>query len=96
MQTTSDKTITIFEVASIIGEILKKKNLLAFGALDYRPDQVMRLQPLCETLTGLGWRPQIGFVNGVKQTIDWLQGKNLEPLETELGKILKFKIPSRL
>jgi UDP-glucose 4-epimerase len=90
------KTITIFEVASIIGEILKKKNLLAFGALDYRPDQVMRLQPLCETLTGLGWRPQIGFVNGVKQTIDWLQGKNLEPLETELGKILKFKIPSRL
>jgi UDP-glucose 4-epimerase len=90
------KTIAIFEVASTIGEILKKKKLLAFGALDYRPDQVMRLEPLCETLTGLGWYPQIGFENGIKQTIDWLQRKNLEPLKTELGKILEFKIPSRL
>jgi nucleoside-diphosphate-sugar epimerase len=90
------KTVSVYEVASIIGEILDKKELLVFGGLDYRSDQVMRLEPLCETLTGAGWHPQIDLKGGIKQTIDWLQRNHLKPLITEDGKILDFKIPSRL
>ena len=90
------ETISVFEVASTIGEILKKEKLLVFGALEYRSDQVMRLHPECETLTGSGWRPLIDFEVGIKQTIDWLQGKRLQPLITNAGKILDFKLPSRI
>jgi nucleoside-diphosphate-sugar epimerase len=90
------QTISVREVASIIGEILNKKELLLFGALDYRPDQVMRLEPLCETLTSAGWSPQISFDEGIRHTTDWLQKKPTKPLKTLAGKILDFKLPSRL
>jgi UDP-glucose 4-epimerase len=90
------QTISVHEVASIIGEILNKKELLLFGALDYRSDQVMRLEPLCETLLSSGWNPQISFDEGIRQTINWLQKKPLEPLKTLDGKTLDFKLPSRL
>ena len=89
------QTITVNEVASIIGEMLQKNELLMFGAIAYRPDQVMRLQPLCETLTNAGWRPQIDFVEGIKQTVDWLQRKELHPVKTRNGNVLDFKIPLR-
>jgi nucleoside-diphosphate-sugar epimerase len=90
------QTISVHEAASIIGEILNKKNLLLFGALDYRSDQVMRLEPLCETLIGAGWCPQISFDEGIRQTINWLQKKPLKSLYTLDGKTLNFKLPSRL
>ena len=89
------QTISIRGAASIIGKVLEKEELLEFGALDYRPDQVMRLQPLCETLTKSGWSPQISFEQGIRQTIDWLQRKDLRPIFTESGKTLDFKIPAR-
>jgi dTDP-D-glucose 4,6-dehydratase len=69
--------------------------LLAFGAIDYRTDQVMKLQPICETLTRIGWQPQVGFLEGINQTIDWLMGKDVHPLKTKTGKTLDFKLPSR-
>jgi len=90
------QTLSIHEVASIIGEILEKKELLRFGVLEYRSDQVMRLEPLCETLTDAGWCPQIGFDDGIRQTIDWLQKKPLKSLQTLGGKTLDLKLPSRL
>jgi UDP-glucose 4-epimerase len=90
------QTISVHEVASIIGEILEKKELLRFGVLEYRSDQVMRLEPLCETLTDAGWCPQIRFDEGIRQTIDWLQKKPLKSLQTLDGKTLDFKLPSRL
>jgi dTDP-glucose 4,6-dehydratase len=89
------QTISIHDAASTIGKILEKKELLKFGALEYRPDQVMRLQPLCETLTKSGWRPQISFEQGIRQTIDWFQRKDLQPIITESGQSLDFKLPVR-
>ena len=87
--------ISIYDAASTIGKILEKEDLLKFGALDYRPDQVMKLQPLCETLTKVGWCPQISFEQGIRQTIDWLQRKDLQPIITESGQSLDFKLPVR-
>ena len=89
------QTISIRDAASTIGKILEKEELLKFGALDYRPDQVMMLEPLCETLTEAGWYPQISFEEGVKQTIDWLQRKDLQPIIAESGRTLDFKLPAR-
>lgn len=90
------QTISVHKVASIIGEILEKKELLLFGALDYRSDQVMRLEPLCEKLTNAGWFPQISFDEGIRQTVDWLQNKQTNSLKTLDGKTLDFKLPSRI
>jgi nucleoside-diphosphate-sugar epimerase len=89
------QTISIYDAATTIGRILEKQELLEFGALDYRPDQVMRLQPLCETLTKAGWHPQISFEQGIRQTIDWLQRKELQPIITDSGQSLDFKLPVR-
>ena len=90
------QTISVHQVASTVGEILNKKELLKFGALEYRSDQVMQLEPLCETLTCIGWYPQVSFDEGIRQTIDWLQRKPLGPLKTTSGKYLDFKLPTRL
>jgi UDP-glucose 4-epimerase len=89
------ETIAIRSAASTIGKILKKEELLKFGALDYRIDQVMRLQPLCETLTLAGWSPQVSFNEGIQQTIDWLQRKPLRPIATLSGETLDFTLPVR-
>jgi len=89
------ETISIREVGTIIGKILRKEDLLEFGALEYRKDQVMKMQPKCETLTNAGWRPQISFAQGIKQTIDWLQRVDLEPVLTQRGETLNFKLPVR-
>lgn len=89
------ETISIRNVGSIIGQHLNKENLLEFGALEYRQDQVMKLQPLCETLVNAGWQPQISFDTGIRQTIDWLQRKQLIPFTTIGGETLEFNLPLR-
>jgi nucleoside-diphosphate-sugar epimerase len=89
------ETISIHDAASTIGRILQKESLLDFGAIDYRQDQVMRLQPLCETLTSAGWQPQISFIEGITQTIDWLKRNDLAPVRTIDGRMLSFTLPVR-
>jgi nucleoside-diphosphate-sugar epimerase len=88
-------TISIREAGLKIQETLGRENLLLFGALKYRPDQVMRLQPLCEKLTSIGWKPQINFDEGIRQTIDWFKGTTPSPLITESGESLDLNLPSR-
>jgi nucleoside-diphosphate-sugar epimerase len=88
-------TISIREVGLTIANLLKKTELLDIGALEYRPDQVMKLKPLCETLTRLGWRPQITFQKGIEQTIDWLSKKELISILTENKKTIHFDLPAR-
>jgi UDP-glucose 4-epimerase len=89
------QTISIRDVGLKIGQILDKSELLDFGAIEYRHDQVMRLQPMCETIIGAGWYPQIAFNEGIQQTIDWLKGKPLKPLLTIDGSFLDVKLPVR-
>ncbi len=89
------QTISIHEVGSTIGKILDREHLIDFGALAYRIDQVMRLQPKCETLIKSGWYPEIPFLDGIKQTIDWLQRKSLTNIITKNGTPLIFDLPER-
>jgi nucleoside-diphosphate-sugar epimerase len=89
------QTIMIRDVALKIGNALGKVHLLDFGAVAYRPDQVMKLQPLCEALTNSGWYPQIAFDQGIKQTIEWLEKKVPEPIRLESGDLLEINLPLR-
>jgi UDP-glucose 4-epimerase len=90
------ETISIYKVCLTIGKMLEKQDLLDIGALEYRVDQVMKLRPLCETLTQNGWLPEISFDEGIRQTVDWLRRKSLSPLQTINGNSLDFTIPTRL
>ena len=89
------QTIILQDAINLIADQLGAKGLLGFGALAYRPDQVMKLEPACESLNLIGWKPVVTFENGIKQTIQWRHGMALDPLRCEDGQEVVFKLPSR-
>lgn len=89
-------TIILRDAVNSIAEKLSSQNLLNFGSVDYREDQVMKLKPLCEKLTGANWKPEIDFESGITQTINWLLRKNSSKLILNSGKELSFNLPSRI
>jgi UDP-glucose 4-epimerase len=89
------KTIILKDAIHIIADKLGANHLLGFGNMDYRPDQVMKLEPACESLTAIGWKPIVSFENGIAQTIQWLHGITLDPLRCDNGKVIAFKLPPR-
>jgi nucleoside-diphosphate-sugar epimerase len=78
-----------------ISKTLSAQNLLEFGAVEYRPDQVMKLKPLCEKLAQSGWRPEVSFQNGILQTIAWLTNEPCNELLLKTNQIVTFDLPVR-
>jgi nucleoside-diphosphate-sugar epimerase len=78
-----------------ISRILNAPNLLEFGAVEYRPDQVMKLKPLCEKLTQVGWKPEVSFNSGILQTIAWLTNKPCNELLLKTNQKTIFDLPAR-
>jgi UDP-glucose 4-epimerase len=89
------QTIILKDAIHMIAEQLGAQELLGFGKLAYRPDQVMKLEPACETLSAIGWKPIVSFKNGIAQTIQWRHRETLTPLHCEDGQEVVFKLPSR-
>ena len=89
------KTVVLKDAIEMIAEKLGAKGLLGFGKLAYRPDQVMKLEPACESLTAIGWRPIVSFENGVAQTIQWRHREVVDPLQCVDGQDIVFNLPSR-
>ena len=89
------KTIVLKDAIEMIAMKLGAKGLLGFGKMAYRPDQVMKLEPACESLTAIGWKPIVSFENGVAQTIQWRHREVVEPLRCEDGQNVVFNLPSR-
>ena len=89
------KTVVLRDAIEMIAEKLGANGLLGFGKMDYRPDQVMKLEPVCESLTAIGWRPIVSFENGVAQTIQWRHRETVEPLRCLDGQDVVFNLPSR-
>jgi nucleoside-diphosphate-sugar epimerase len=81
------ETSTIREVTQLIGRFFSKSELLNYGSIPYRPDQVMQMKPACETLMELGWTPKVGIDEGITQTIQWNLGwkSNQLTAATNLG-----------
>ncbi len=89
------QTVILKEAVHVIADQLGAQGLLGFGNLPYRPDQVMKLEPACESLTAIGWKPVVSFENGIAQTIQWRHRKPLDPLRCEDGQEVVFTLPSR-
>jgi nucleoside-diphosphate-sugar epimerase len=88
-------TVKIREVVEIIASLLGKSELLNFGTVAYRDDQVMKLKPLCEKLTMAGWIPSVELKAGLVHTINWLLGKPEIPLLLNSGMEINFDLPPR-
>ena len=89
------KTIILKDAIHIIADKLGANHLLGFGTMDYRPDQVMKLEPACESLTAVGWKPVVSFENGIAQTIQWRHREVVELLHCEDGQDVTFNLPPR-
>ena len=89
------QTVTLKSAIQMIADQLGASNLLGFGKLDYRPDQVMKLEPACESLTSNGWKPVVSFANGIAQTIQWRHGDTLDPLVCDDGQKVVFNLSPR-
>jgi nucleoside-diphosphate-sugar epimerase len=88
------ETITIFETAQFIGSFMGKSELLNFGRISYREDQVMKLAPASEKLTKAGWSPKIDLRNGIPHLIGWMSGVDSIELKTTDAKFLDLSLPS--
>jgi nucleoside-diphosphate-sugar epimerase len=55
-----------------IREVLGTSLIPEYGAIDYRPDQVMHLEADISKLTeSTGWKPSVDLVDGLTQTVDF-------------------------
>ena len=89
------QTITIRNAVTMIARFLNSESFLKFGELAYRPDQVMQLKPMCESLTSVGWQPKVSFQNGIEHTINWLRGVDRNHLELMNGDCIQTFLPMR-
>jgi len=88
-------TNTVKKVLSLIEELLGKNRLLKFGAISYRDDQVMKLEPKCEGLINLGWKPKVSLESGIRQSIDWFIGNTEKPLLLDENESIFFGFLSK-
>jgi nucleoside-diphosphate-sugar epimerase len=84
------------EVLITIQNLIGKGDLIEFGSIPYRSDQVMRLEPRCEGLVDLGWKPIVPLNNGLIQTINWFTNQPESALQTEANSSFYFDLPQRI
>ena len=70
----SGESTTIKEIALKIGKKLSKENLLDFGAIPYRKNEIWDM--FCDNNLAkevLNWKPRISIDEGLNQTIKWFK-----------------------
>jgi nucleoside-diphosphate-sugar epimerase len=67
----NDEVSTIGTYAKYIGDLLGSGKLIQIGNESFRPDQVMHLEPINQTLSALGWKPIVEVQVGLKDLVDW-------------------------
>lgn len=50
------------------------RTMLEFGAVPYRPGEIMDTKVDIEPLLALGWKPRVGLIDGLRKTIDAKRG----------------------
>lgn len=86
-------TIKIRKVVKKIAKITGNSTLLKFGEVPYRPDQVMKLAPRCESLTGNGWQPKVDIDSGLSHLYNWMILHENTGLKLSNGKEIKLDLP---
>jgi len=67
----SGMAITIREVMQLIRQLSGSHTQLAFGAVTYRPHEVMFSQADLTKMRALGWSPRFSLEDGLKRTVEW-------------------------
>lgn len=67
----SGKSVSIRQLAQMIHQETGSQTVLDFGALPYRPHEIMRAQAEISALNRLGWSPRFDLQEGIARTIDW-------------------------
>ena len=75
------------EIANIMG---KNHDLLKFGDIPMRPDQVYKLWVSTSKLQNLGWQPKVDLSEGLIHTINWICKKKLSPISLNDGSKTNF------
>ena len=66
------RTWPLREIIETIRAAMGTPTTAEFGAMPYRPDQVMYLEADISKLTAAtGWKPRIGLVDGIKETVNY-------------------------
>jgi len=73
-------TQKIRDLALMVGREIGATELIKFGAIAYRKDQVMELRPVVETLSQLNWCPKIEIQEGIRSLITELSGGSVNQL----------------
>lgn len=60
------KETSVKEIILEIEKTIKSKTKLNFGALNYRPNEIMKSKANIKALCDLGWKPQITIEEGLK------------------------------
>lgn len=87
------ETVRLSDVTKSIAGLIGAPELLKFGAIPYREDQVLRLSPICESLTKAGWRPMVSLRDGLENLYQWLVKKKNSPLWLKDGTKREFNLP---
>ncbi|TAJ22640.1 MAG: NAD(P)-dependent oxidoreductase [Nitrospirae bacterium] len=68
----SGSTVTVAQVATLIGRLLEKPELIRLGALPYREGEPMVIRAGTRRLREeVGWNPRFDLVGGLTDTIGW-------------------------
>ena len=67
----SGMAITIREVMQLIRQLSGSHTQLAFGAVTYRPHEVMFSQADLTKMRALGWSPRFSLEDGLKRIVEW-------------------------
>jgi UDP-glucose 4-epimerase len=59
------------ETVTRLRDLVDPAAVLGFGDLAYRPDQVMFLAADVSRLLALGWKPEVSFDDGLRETVEW-------------------------
>lgn len=69
----SGMSISLRKVVEIIRDSIDPNISPEYGAVEYRPDQVMQLQAdITKISQTTGWKPQVSIEEGLSNTVDWI------------------------
>ncbi|MGB5967769.1 MAG: NAD-dependent epimerase/dehydratase [Spirulinaceae cyanobacterium] len=75
----SGKAIFIRQFVEMIHKLTFSQTMLKFGAIDYRPDEIMYSEAKVKSLLDLGWMPEQTIEEGLHKTIAWyVKNKQME------------------
>jgi len=87
------ETIKVRDVVLKIASLEDRSDLLEFGSIPYREDQVMRLEPICKSLNSVGWSPLVSIDSGIAHLRKYAVEKTNSPLKLKDGTSVSFNLP---